>query len=84
MSEEKNVKSNKGKRFLLGLLYFLLLIAVVGIVYLTESPLVGLILSIILLVGYIIYPKRKGLWFWWWVVLAAVWCGWYGWLLTKM
>lgn len=83
VSQESNQKDSKLKRFLLGVLYWALLIVVGFVAYLAESFVVGLILSIVLLVGYIIYPKRKGFWFWWWVFLAAVWVAYYTYLIIK-
>lgn len=76
-------KESKGKRFLLGLLYWALLVLVAVLAYYAESMWVGIILSAILAVVYLIYPKRKGIWFWWWFFMAVVFVGWYIYNLIK-
>lgn len=80
---ETRTRESQGKRFLLGLLYWALLILVGVIAYFAESIVLGLILSVVLLIVYIIFPKRKGLWFWWWALMALVWVGWYTYCLIQ-
>ena len=83
MSEEVVKKGSKGKRFLLGFLYWALLILVCVVAFLAESPIVGVILSAILAVVFIIWPKRKSFWFYWWIFLAIAICAFYVYAMTK-
>lgn len=83
MSEEVVKKGSKGKRFLLGLLYWALLILDCVVAFLAESPIVGIILSAILAVVFIIWPKRKSFCFYWWIFLAIALCAFYIFWMTK-
>ena len=84
MSEEVAKKGSKGNRFLLGVLYWALLIldCVVASV-LAKSAIVGVILSAILAIVFIIWPKRKSFWFYWWIFVAIAFCAFYVFMMTK-